>query len=299
MKPPYSNIREYTFSEISAGAGRKRVTKDFYVIKLEGPFENENIFRPSRSDHFTIALATDGECLFQCNLINYTLRKNSFFIIPPGFVRQMHKITENYKAITLEFTKEFLTEAELHKKHIDAFTFFSSQNDPHLTINDNEAKILSNLMLFLWARDLSEDHPFRKEVIQHGFNLFLFEMAAILRKYQKNNVVKLTRKEELLMSFVKMVAQYFREERSVQYYADHLFITPKHLTKTVKELTNKTCGQFIEEMVITEAKILLDDPSMSVGNVADALHFSDQFFFSKFFKNHAGLNPSEYKSSFK
>lgn len=153
-------------------------------------------------------------------------------------------------------------------------------------------------MLLLHQKDVAgEEHPFRKEVIHHSFNLFMFEMGALFKKYRQNEIVKLTRKEELLMSFIKILAQHFKEERSVQYYADLLFVTPKHLTKTVKEITGKTCGEFIDEMVISEAKILLDDPNMSVGNVADALHFSDQFFFSKFFKNHTSINPSEYKSS--
>jgi AraC-like DNA-binding protein len=48
-------------------------------------------------------------------------------------------------------------------------------------------------------------------------------------------------------------------------------------------------------MVITEAKILLEDLGQSVASVAEQLNFSDQFFFSKFFKRHTGINPSQYK----
>jgi AraC-like DNA-binding protein len=99
------------------------------------------------------------------------------------------------------------------------------------------------------------------------------------------------------MRFMKLLSLHFREERSVQYYAAKMFVTPKHLTKMVKELTGKTCGEFIDEMVIAEAKILLNDSANSVANVADLLHFSDQFFFSKFFKNATGLSPSQYKST--
>lgn len=71
----------------------------------------------------------------------------------------------------------------------------------------------------------------------------------------------------------------------MQLYADALFITPKHLTMTVKELTTKTGGKFIDEMVIAEAKILLDNLSYSVGRITDHWHFNDQFFFSKFLKH--------------
>jgi YesN/AraC family two-component response regulator len=165
-----------------------------------------------------------------------------------------------------------------------------------MSLSESEADMLHKLMIFLQQKDLSDaEHPFRDEVIHHSFNLFMFEMGGLFKKYRGNEITQLTRKEELLMSFVKLLAQHFKKERSVQYYADLLFVTPKHLTKTVKEITNKTCGEFIDEMVISEAKILLDDNSISIGNVADALHFSDQFFFSKFFKNHTGLNPSEYR----
>jgi YesN/AraC family two-component response regulator len=211
-------------------------------------------------------------------------------------VRQFERKSDDFGYMLLEFTKDFLGAAELHKKHIDALTYFSSQSDPHLPLSVSEADMLRQLMLFLLQKDLSDtNYPFRDEVIHHAFNLFMFEMGAQFKKYRGNDIVQLTRKEELLMSFVKILSQHFKEERSVQYYADQLFVTPKHLTKTVKEITNKTCGEFIDDMVISEAKILLDDHALSIGNVADALHFSDQFFFSKFFKNKTGQNPSEYR----
>jgi len=296
MKPQYATILEHAISDTSADAGRAKPTKDFHVIKSDELIFRESVVRPSRSDHFTIALVTAGECTIRINLIEHSPKRNSLFVIPPGMVRQFHEKTDDLSFILLEFTKDFLGAAELHKKHIDAFTFFSSQNDPHLSLSDSEADMLHKLMLFLQQKDLSDaDHPFRNEVIHHSFNLFIFEMGALFKKYRGNRIVHLTRKEELLMSFVKLLAQHFKEERSVQYYADLLFVTPKHLSKTVKEITGKTSGEFIDEMVISEAKILLDDHALSIGNVADALHFSDQFFFSKFFKNHTGLNPSEYK----
>ena len=202
MKMPYSTIREFTISEMSADAGRKKPTRDFHVLRSEELAGREKISRPSRSDHFTIALIIDGKCRCICNLIEYSLRKNSLFIIPPGAVRQIQERTKNFRGIILEFTKEFLIAAELHKKHIDAFTYFSSQGNPHLVLQDEEAEILKAMMLFLLQRELVEDHPFRKEVLHHGFNLFMFELAASFHKYLGNETVKLTRKEEHLMSFI-------------------------------------------------------------------------------------------------
>ena len=149
----------------------------------------------------------------------------------------------------------------------------------------------------LYEKDHSNtEHPFIEEVIHHAFSLFMLELAAIVRKHRGNTPFKVTRKEDIVMSFMKVLSGHFKEERSVQFYANLLFITPKHLTKTVKELTNKTCGELIDDMVILEAKVLLNDHTLSVANVADHLHFSDQFFFSKFFKRHTGLTPTEFRT---
>ena len=234
----------------------------------------------------------------QHSLINYHLTKNSLFIIPPNTVHQKQDVQEGSKLIGMGFSRHYLSQSGLHMKHIEAFTYHSSQSNPHLLLEEKEVQTLQTLLLLLHEKDfLEEEYPFKEELMHHAFNMLMFELAAIFKKTHGSEHLKMTRKEEHVMGFLKLVSEHFKEERSVQYYADALFVTPKHLTKTVKEITSKTAGVLIDEMVILEAKLLLDNPALSVGNVAEQLHFSDQFFFSKFFKNHTGLSPTEYKSS--
>jgi AraC-like DNA-binding protein len=86
-------------------------------------------------------------------------------------------------------------------------------------------------------------------------------------------------------------------QRNVNTYAEQLSITPKYLTETVKEITGKTAGEIIDDFVLLEAKLLLDNPALSIAEIADELHFSDQSFFGKYFKRHAGVSPKEYRHS--
>lgn len=87
----------------------------------------------------------------------------------------------------------------------------------------------------------------------------------------------------------------FRSQRNVTAYADQLTLTSKYLTETVKEITRKTAGEIIDDFVILEAKLLLDNPALSISEIADELHFSDQSFFGKYFKRHTGFSPKEYR----
>jgi AraC-like DNA-binding protein len=254
--------------------------------------------RPLRSDHFSIALVLEGEVDVQINLVNYHIKKNSLIIIPFNTIHQFQGHNDETIAIVVNFSHDFLGQARFGEKHIQSFGFFSSQNNPCLLLQQEDADAFHSVIKMLRKmEDPAYEHPFKTEILHHGFNIFMFEVAALFKKYRPDEEVKITRKEEILRSFVKLLFQHFREERGVQFYADALYITPKHLTKMVKEITNKTCGEMIDEIVIMEAKIMLDDLGLSVATVAEQLQFSDQFFFSKFFKKHTGITPSKYKGA--
>jgi AraC-like DNA-binding protein len=244
-------------------------------------------------------MVLSGSTHLQLNLVDYPLTKNSLVLISPNMVHQNQTFVTDCTVVGASFSRDYLSRAGLLTKHIDAFEFFSLQGNPYLLLEDKEVQTLHSLLLLLRDFNLAEEeNAYTNEIIRHGFNMLLYELAALFKKYRGNQHVRITRKEEYSVGFIKLLTQHFREERSVQYYADALFVTPKHLSKTVKEITGKTCGELIDEMVIAEAKILLSNSAASVGRIADELHFSDQFFFSKFFKSHTGLTPSEYKMNF-
>jgi AraC family transcriptional regulator, transcriptional activator of pobA len=82
----------------------------------------------------------------------------------------------------------------------------------------------------------------------------------------------------------------------VQFYADALFVSSKHLTETIKEVTGRTSGEWIEDAVILEAKVLLRNHEITISQVAENIHFPDQSSFGKYFKKHTGLSPSDYRT---
>ncbi len=55
---------------------------------------------------------------------------------------------------------------------------------------------MENLLFQLKEKDLAdEEHPFKNVIIYHAFNLFIYEMAAIVKQHRPNENVKLTRKD--------------------------------------------------------------------------------------------------------
>ena len=86
-------------------------------------------------------------------------------------------------------------------------------------------------------------------------------------------------------------------ERTIEFYAKSLCLSPKHLSKVVKQASGRTVHDWVDEYVITEAKALLRSTDMTVCQVADALGFASQPLFTKYFRRAAGLNPTDVRKN--
>ena len=297
-KPAISTVPTFAIGNFSQNVNIEKNVKNFRISDIDEYVGDQSIInKPVRLDHFLIGLIIEGGGDVVFNLITYTVDRNSLFIMTPNKHIIFKEHRANSKIMIMNFTHDFLIEAGMHRRKSEIFNYADWHNDPHFLLDDDEMAILRISMFSMKENDKSEKPDYYKtEVLHHEFNVFLFELASILKKHRIHQSTKPTRKEDILNVFTKLLTMHFKEERSVQYYAAAMFITSNHLSKTVKELTNKPCRDLIDAMVIIEAKVLLDDASLSVANVSELLHFSDQFFFSKFFKNNTGINPSQYKN---
>lgn len=99
----------------------------------------------------------------------------------------------------------------------------------------------------------------------------------------------------IIYRFMSLLSQNYLSNREVSFYAQRLFVNEEYLTQLLKKRTGKTARKFIIDMVILEAKVLLDDRSLSIKEIAEKLRFENQFHFSKFFKQYVGMPPSKYR----
>jgi AraC family transcriptional regulator, transcriptional activator of pobA len=53
---------------------------------------------------------------------------------------------------------------------------------------------------------------------------------------------------------------------------------------------------FIQKMLVLEAKVLLKETSQSVAEIAYQLSFEDAAYFNRFFKQHTGVAPASFRN---
>ena len=145
---------------------------------------------------------------------------------------------------------------------------------------------------------LDSSYVFKEEVARSILSVFEFNTFSNFIRYRQNAVYEQpqqTRRNEMFRRYIDAVKEHFMEERSVSFYARQLGVTPKHLSTVIKEVSGRHASDFINIFVINECKALLHEENISVKEVCSRMNFSNNSFFAKYFKQHTGMTPIEYK----
>lgn len=250
------------------------------------------VYREFRSTHFSVILVRRGVLKIKVNLLDYSVGTHELIVIPANAIRQF-QFTDHVAYYAMLFSADFLFRCGLFQKHFKFFSFIEGFRS-FLTLEEGQASDLSKLMDVLKTKLRSNissetDHQITEMIFQAI-------MLEVLNRWEKNPRHPLVGGNELTYRFLTLLPQHFREERTVGFYAQKLSVNPKYITQVLTARTGRSARDFIVEMVIMEAKLLLDDPRRSISAIAEYLHFSDQFHFSHFFKKHTHQTPSKYRN---
>ena len=95
--------------------------------------------------------------------------------------------------------------------------------------------------------------------------------------------------------FIRLVAEHFKTEHEVSFYAKQLHITPKYLSEICKQKTQRKAKEIISGILLRKLKGDLMNSGKSMKIIADEYGFADQSSLGKFFRKMTGLSPRHYK----
>jgi AraC family transcriptional activator of pobA len=203
--------------------------------------------------------------------------------------------SKNYKATVLLVDKNFLNEnIPDQSRSIDAI--LHSRENPVLQLTERKykQKVLQNFQL-LHNKYLEKDHRFYNEALNLQMQIFILEMwhtFANELEHRKRTLQGGT----LYERFIHLVQQYCMQEREVQFYAQRLHITAKHLNFVCKLNTGISASEWIQRHVRERIVVLLQNKSLNISEIVDKLEFSSRSFFTRYVKKLLGVTPTEYRN---
>lgn len=264
------------------------------VLNSQDVFLND----PVRVNALQVLLVLEGSIDLSIDYVLFQASTNTVVTIMPTHITKVMKYSPNFKGRLMAVSRAFLEQSMMPNHSSSMIQYMKIRKNPTILLQESEIKTLDESMLRLRQTILQTSHHLQRLLIQNTLMGFFIEMGNIFSERKEYNTPpSLTRKEELFESFLRILYMYCKEQHVVSFYAEQLYITPQYLSLILKELTGRSANKWIDEALMQEAKILLKAPQATVQQVADALHFSDQSTFGKFFKKHAGMSPMEYRKN--
>ena len=175
--------------------------------------------------------------------------------------------------------------------------FLFARNHPVFSLPEDKASFIHHTLTCMRQKMDEPDNHFRREMMQSMFLTMVYEVSNVIYSVQSRASEHNTRAEEIFTKFILLVEKNFRTIRRVSWYSEQLCISPKYLSETVKNVSKRTPNEWIDAYVTMELRMLLRNTQRSIKEIAQSLNFSNQSFLGKYFKEHVGMSPSEYRRS--
>jgi len=129
----------------------------------------------------------------------------------------------------------------------------------------------------------------------------LLAMLALLQAELRNLVLASTEAVrtdfDQFVAFLGVLDRQFRTEKTIEFYANHLHTTPRHLAALSRTFLGSTTNHLIEERCMSEARRELAFSNTPIKQIATDLGYFGHSYFTKVFRKATGETPSQFRQS--
>ena len=285
------NIKEISISEMKALYNGSYIDDDIMVFDEIGalPLPNE----PRRMKCILLALCRHGKVQYSVDTEERMVAANDVIIISEGQVIDNYMLSSDLSGIAILISQNFFS--EIVKDIHGISSLFLSRSHPVFGLRQKEISTLMTYFDLIWNKMNDDEHHFRKDVVRSLIATMIYDLSQVIYRIQQQRSERQSRAESIFTEFIRLVEQNFRHERRVSRYATLMCITPKYLSETVKLVSRRTPNEWIDNYVALEIRVMLKNTTKSIKEIAEEMNFPNQSFLGRFFKEHVGMSPSEYR----
>lgn len=264
------------------------------IVLLENPSYKSVIKYPVKLDVVVSIICIKGYLEGTLNLKKFNAKAPCLFIVLADQILQCDYFSDDFSGLSIIMSKSFLEDSFMDIQ-VSMPLFRSVHDNPWIELNQEELKSMVEYFFLLQRTIRRKENPNLRETLKH-FTLAFFYGTGY-RFHKAHDESKKSKQDILVDKFLAIVKENYREQRVIVFYAEKLFLTPKHLSKVIRIRSGKSAGKWIEDYVMLEAMALLKSTDKTIQQISDELNFPSQSFFGKYFKRRADISPKEYRRS--
>ena len=299
----YANLHNVSISQFRkffSDAGAVGMGDDFCIIDVNIKDNNRVLAHPFRIDGYMVLYCVNGHIKLNVNLQEHELKSGMLFLNYPGSIIKVNDILDvdedGLKYICVVMSREFVGNLMLDVNKL--FTQnLSLLGTPSLALTADQTQLLRE-HVSLMVSIVNSKSSFKLESIRSILSSVFYFIAGLWAEKASKRVQQPAsgRNRLVFEQFIKFVSEYHTTYRNVGFYADKLSLTPKYLSRIIRDASGRSAPEWIDEYVILEAKNLLKYSGLPIKEIVYKLNFPSQSVFYKFFKARTGMTPTEYKN---
>lgn len=257
----------------------------------EAPMPTE----PRRMNFILIGLCTKGEVMYQLDTQKQVIKPGDILIVSDRHVVDSYQRSPDMEGLCMMMSVHFFSEIIQNVSDVSSLFLFSRQH-PVMSLEQREIGTFKEYFQVIKQKISDEGNHFRKDLVKTLLLAMFYDLSNIIYRVKQDDKPQ-TRAEVIFTKFIKLVEAHFRQERRVSWYAQQIGITPKYLSETVKNVSHHTPNEWIDNYITLELRVQLKNSTKTIKEITEELKFPNQSFLGKFFKEHVGMSPSQYRKS--
>ncbi|MDR6843432.1 helix-turn-helix domain-containing protein [Flavobacterium granuli] len=230
----------------------------------------------------------------------YDYQEGTLVFISPGQVIDVENKIDYYQPMGhgLVFHPDLIRGTSLAKS-IHDYNFFSYNTSEALHLSEREKQLVLDTFAKIEFELKQSIDKHSKKLIASNIELFLNYCE---RFYDRQFITRDNANKGIVEKFEKLLTNYFSSDKpqniglpSVAYYAGELNLSANYFGDLIKKETGKSAQEYIQNKIIEIAKDKIFGTSKTINEVAYELGFKYPQHFTRFFKQHVGNTPNEYR----
>jgi AraC-like DNA-binding protein len=241
-----------------------------------------------------MALCKKGQASYSVDTRQQSVKAGDLIFISERHIVDNYKFSSDFECLFILVSTEFYHSFVMNVKNVSSLLLFS-MNNPVVPLTARESQVYTNYYQTIRQKMADTQHHFRTNLVKALLLAMFYDMSNVIWRVEQTENKTRKRADALFAQFIRLLEENFRTERRVSWYAEQLGITPKYLSEMVKQVSMRTPNDWIDSYVVLEIRVLLRNTTKSIKEIAEAINFPNQSFFGKYFKDHMGMSPSEYR----
>jgi len=294
-------IQGYTVKKIPTYSicnllGSDQCFTEFLITRISDFMRlHDDLYFPHRHTFFQIALFTEGGGTHSIDFQKFQIVPHQMYAMRPGQIHtwEFEPDTDGY---IINFNESFFTAICHNPNFVSEFPLFNTLSGKPANVLDAECCGEVHALMERMLNEFHTDRHFKQEMLR---GMLIQLMVVLSRQLPPVEHAHISRTQQsTLRNFERLIEEHFQEKRLPRDYAELLFITPNHLNALVNEAFGKSAGELIRDRVLLEAKRLLANSDLNISQIAAALNFEDNAYFTRFFKKYTSVSPEVFRQDY-